>query len=252
MQTLIALLKREVLEHKNIWRVPLILIGLSLLVKLSLTFGNLAFDLDVPEQFQLDDDIDAVVSEVITRALSVMNYIIMLSMFVVAIFYALTCLYNERQDQSVLFWRSLPISDTLTVISKWMVALVLVPLAIIICQAIVAILLLGGDGLNFLTSYFSSSLFGLVKTLMWSFLPVIAWCVLCSELANKNPFLLALIAPIVLIVVDKLFLNGVLSQVFLINRLTGVSDYTPMLLISGAAFAAVCFAMTVVKRSQRI
>lgn len=252
MKTLIALVKREVLEHKNIWRVPLILIGLSLLVKLSLLFGNLAFDVNVPEQFQLDDEIDSVVSGVIGKALSVMNYIIMLTMFVVAIFYALTCLYNERQDQSVLFWRSLPISDTLTVASKWLVALLLIPIAIIVCQAIVAILLLGGDSINFLANYYSGSLLSLSKSILWSLLPVIAWCVFCSEVASKNPFLLALIAPVVLILVDKLFLNGALSQLFLINRLTGVSDYTPMLLLSGLVFAGVCFAVTVTKRSQRI
>lgn len=252
MNTLIALLKREILEHKNIWRVPLILIGLSLLVKLSLLFGNLAFDLDVPEQFQLDDDIDAVVSGVIARALSVMNYLIMLAMFVVAVFYALTSLYNERQDQSVLFWRSLPISDAMTVASKWLVALVIIPLVIIVCQAIVSVLLLGGDSINYLANYYAGSLSGLFKTILWSLLPVIAWCVFCSEIASKNPFLLALIAPIALIVVDKLFFNGVLSQTFLINRLTGVSEYTPMLFIWGALFGAGCFAMTVIKRSQRI
>ena len=252
MKTLIALIRREVLEHKNIWRVPIILIGLSLLVKLSLLFGNLAFDLDVPDQFQFDDDIDSVVSGVIAQALNVMNYIIMLSMFVVAIFYALTSLYNERQDQSVLFWRSLPISDSMTVASKWLVALLLIPIAIIVCQALVSILLLGGDSLNFLANYYSGSLLSLGKTLLWSLLPTIAWCVFCSEVANKNPFLLAIMAPIILIVVDKLFLDGVLSQMFLINRLTGVSDYTPGLLISGMIFSGVCFTVTVIKRSQRI
>lgn len=252
MKTFIALLKREVLEHKNIWRVPLILIGLSLLVKLSLSFGNLAVEVDVPEQFQLDDKVDMVVSSVLARALSVMNYLVMMSMFVVAIFYAVTCLFNERQDHSVLFWRSLPISDPLTVASKWAVALILVPILIIACQAVVSVLLLGGDSVNYLSHYYSTSLLALAKTLLWSFLPVIAWCVLCSEVASKNPLLLALMAPIILIVVDKLFLDGAISQLFLINRLTGVSNHTPGILISGLIFSALCFVLTVVKRSQRI
>jgi len=57
MNTMIALLKREILEHKNIWRVPAVLIGIALLVKLSLSVGNLSVNIDVPDQLQLDETI---------------------------------------------------------------------------------------------------------------------------------------------------------------------------------------------------
>ena len=60
------------------------------------------------------------------------------------------------------------------------------------------------------------------------------------------------IAPIILILVDKLFLDGVISQTFIINRLTGISDYTTMPLIWGLVFSGVCIALTITKRSQRI
>jgi len=252
MNKLIALLKREILEHRNLWRVPAILIGIAVLVKLSLSIGNLSFDLDMPDQLQLDDTIDSVLDGVIAKSLNSMNFMIMLVMFVVAIFYALSCLFNERQDESVLFWRSLPISDSMTVASKLIIALVAVPLVIVVCQAIVAVIFFGTDSVAYLSNYYSHSLALLAQMVLWSLLPVIAWCVLCSEVANKNPFLLAFIAPIIFILVDKLFLNGVVSQTFVINRLTGIKDFTTMTLIWGLVFSAVCISFAIVKRSQRI
>jgi len=252
MKTLIALLKREVLEHKNIWRVPLILVGIALLLRLSMVMGNLSINLDVPDFLQLDTLLSGAIDGVLARALNSMNFIMMLTMFIVAIFYTLSCLYDERQDQSVLFWRSLPISDSMTVASKLLIALVVVPLLIIGCQALVAVLFLGTDSMAYLAGYFAYSLPGLFKILLWSLLPSIAWCALCSEVAKKNPFLLAFLAPLLLILIDKLFLSGVISEVFVINRLTGVDDYTALPLILGLLFSAACLVLTVVKRSQRI
>lgn len=252
MTQLPALIKREILEHRNLWKVPLILIGLALLVKASLSFGNLALDFDLPEQLQLDESIDSAVDVVVARALNSMNFIIMLVMFVVGIFYSLSCLFNERQDESVLFWRSLPISDSITVASKLLIGLAVIPGVIIICQTVVAIVFFGTDAFSYLGTYFSGSLSVLGKTLLWSILPVIAWCVFCSEIAQKNPFMLAFVAPIVLILVDKLFLNGVVSQTFVINRLYGITEHTLMALIWGFVFSAVCVVFAVIKRSQRI
>ena len=214
--------------------------------------GNLAIDINVPDQLQLDNAIDSALDGVIAKSLNSMNFIIMIVMFLVAIFYALSSLYNERQDDSVLFWRSLPISDSLTVASKLMIALLVIPLIIIICQACVAIVFFGFDSINYLSGYYGSSFVLPTKIVLWSMLPVISWCLLCSAIAKKNPFLLAFIAPILFIVVDKLFFNGALSETFIINRLTGISHYTATPLISGLLFSAACFVLAVIKRSQRI
>jgi len=251
MNTMIALLKREILEHKNIWRVPAVLIGIALLVKLSLSVGNLSVNIDVPDQLQLDETIDSALDVVVAQALNSMNYLIALVMFVVSIFYALSCLYNERQDESVLFWRSLPISDQMTVASKLIVAIVLVPIVIVLCQTIVAVIFFYVQAFEYLSTYFANSLSNLIKMILWSLVPVIAWCMFCSQVAKKNPFLLAFIAPIILILIDKLFLNGAISQTFVINRLTGVSDYNTTTLMFGLLFSAVCIVLAIAKRSQR-
>ena len=251
MNVMLALLKREVFEHRNIWLVPLILIAIAILVRLSLTFGSLSIDFELPDQLQLDSAVHNVVDGIVARGLNWMNYIIMMTIMAVACFYTLSCLYNERQDESVLFWRSLPISDTTTIVSKLLIALVVAPLTIIVCQTVVAFVFFGFGAFDYLTIYFSGSFSLLMKIVVWSLLPTVAWCLFCSEVANKNPFLLAFMAPVLLWVIDALFLN-VVNDLIMVDRWLGFNDYTTIPLISGLALSAVFISLAIVKRSQRI
>src|SRR5438105_15379947 len=50
------------------------------------------------------------------------------TVFIVGVFYWLDALYGERRDRSILFWKSLPVSDLTTVLSKAAVPLVVLPL----------------------------------------------------------------------------------------------------------------------------
>src|SRR2546423_11572068 len=52
---------------------------------------------------------------------------IMFTAFIVAVFYCLDALHGERRERSILFWKSLPVSDFTTVLSKAVVALVVIP-----------------------------------------------------------------------------------------------------------------------------
>lgn len=252
MNIMIALLRREVLEHRSIWLVPLILIGIAMLVRLSMNFGNLELNIDVPSQLNLDDTLSHFRDGAVARGLNVMNYLIMMTLFIVACFYTLSCLYNERQDESVLFWRSLPISDATTVASKLAIALVVMPLTVIVSQAVVAFLFFGLDAFNYLSVYFSGSLAALLKVVLWSLLPTVGWCLFCSEVANKNPFLLAFIAPMLLWITDALFLDGGIGGVLQVNRWLGFNDYSIMTLISGLVVAVAGIVFATIKRSQRI
>ncbi len=251
MKVIFALLKRELLEHRNIWFVPLILIALAILVRLSLVFGSLSIDIELPPQLQLNNAVNNVVDGVIARGLNSMNYIIMMTMMVVACFYALSCLYNERQDDSVLFWRSLPISDTTTIASKLLIALVVAPVSIVVCQTIVAFVFFGFNAFDYLSIYFTGSLLLLLKISIWSLLPTVAWCLFCSEIAQKNPFLLAFVAPVLLWVVDALFL-GVVNDIVMVNRWVGFNNYTSGPLVSGLVLSAIFVSLAIIKRSQRI
>jgi len=252
MTVLLALIKREILEHRSIWLVPAILVGIAVLVRLSLVFGDLRFDFEIPSEWQFDDQVDGVVNGVVVQGLRFMNFIITMTIMIVACSYTLSCLYNERQDESILFWRSLPVSDTITIISKLVIALVLAPLMVVICEILVAFVFLGLGALDYLVSHFGNSLSLLAKTIFWSLLPTIAWCLFCSEVAKKTPFLLAFFTPVLVWVVDSLFLSGVIGDNIMLNRWFGFNAYDSVPLISGLIISIIFISLAVIKRSQRI
>jgi ABC-2 type transport system permease protein len=130
----------------------------------------------------------------------------------VVFFYLLGALYDDRKDRSILFWKSLPASDTLTVLSKLLVAMVVAPLifwvVFILTQvvmAIIASLMVISVGENpwslflsvvnplkawflLLVSYLASSI--------W-FLPIYGWLLLVSSFAPRIPLLFAVLPPVV-------------------------------------------------------
>ncbi len=247
-----ALIKREILEHGALWKVPAMLLLLALLIKLGFSFGNLSIDFKVPDSLNLDSTVDSFVSTAVGGVLQKTSWLITVVMFLVAIFYALSALYEERKDQSVLFWRSLPISDLQTILAKLVVALVLVPIIILVLQAVVAVMFLGTQSIDFLGSFFGYSLESMGKELLWSMLPTISWCLLCSQIANKSPFMLALFVPLTVAIVDWLFLDGTIADLFIINRFSGIDHHTPTVLILGSIFSIACLVTTVLRRGQRV
>lgn len=129
----------------------------------------------------------------------------------VVFFYALGSLYDDRRDRSALFWKSLPISDTATVLSKAAWALLLAPLISVIIGMLLGVALwmvsaatIAATGLEGASSLFSEShpfriLGAMLATLpiglLWS-LPAVGWLMLCSAVARSKPFLWAVLLPL--------------------------------------------------------
>jgi ABC-2 type transport system permease protein len=129
----------------------------------------------------------------------------------VTFFYCLGAMYDERKDRSVLFWKSLPVSDTETVLSKVASALVVAP-AIAIGVAVVTmfvflalmsvlVLIHGGNPIQLLwgpgnplavAGHFIASL---PIYALWA-LPTVGWLMLCSAWARTKPFLWAVMIPV--------------------------------------------------------
>src|SRR6201997_3043916 len=69
---------------------------------------------------------------------------IILTGVIVAVFYCLEALHSERRDRSILFWKSLPVSDLTVVLSKASIPLVVLPLlafAIVVATVLIMLLL---------------------------------------------------------------------------------------------------------------
>ena len=63
--------------------------------------------------------------------------------FIVGVFYCLDALHGERRDRSILFWKSLPVSDLTTVLSKATIPLVVLPVVafvITVCVQLIMVL----------------------------------------------------------------------------------------------------------------
>src|SRR6266851_8609260 len=91
--------------------------------------------------------------------------LIMGTALIVGIFYSLDALYGERRDRSILFWKSLPVSDPTTVLSKMSIPMVILPvLGLAITVVTLCIMLL----LNALVLFVS----GLSVATLWAQVPV--------------------------------------------------------------------------------
>ncbi|OYT91508.1 MAG: hypothetical protein CFE43_12755 [Burkholderiales bacterium PBB3] len=116
--------------------------------------------------------------------------------------YCLDALEADRRDRSILFWKSLPSSDTAMVMSKASVALVISPLlcCAIYCAAAFLIVTFATNDQN-TTRYFISPLellFVLPIYVLWA-LPTVGWLLLVSAWARSTPFLWAVGIPIFVI-----------------------------------------------------
>ncbi|NDK37267.1 ABC transporter permease [Pseudoxanthomonas gei] len=129
----------------------------------------------------------------------------------VVFFYALGCLYDDRRDRSVLFWKSLPASDLQMVLSKASWALLLAPIISIVVGVAIGIVLwviIGAAaalaGMPNASAIFTHanpfSVIGNTLTivpvyLLWA-LPAVGWLMLCSAWARSKPFLWAVLLPV--------------------------------------------------------
>lgn len=129
----------------------------------------------------------------------------------VVFFYCLGALYDDRKDRSVLFWKSLPISDRDTVLSKVVSALVVAPVMAtligIVCMVAyllvlsVFVLIHHGNPIALLwspTNLLANAGLGLAVLpvyALWA-LPSVGWLLLCSAWARTKPFLWAIMIPL--------------------------------------------------------
>jgi len=124
-------------------------------------------------------------------------------MLIICLFYSLASLYDERKDRSILFWKSLPISDTSTVLSKMMTVCLAIPVMYFIVTTGFQLFLLlyatvvawfgGSLGVTIWTSsnLFSvlfNGLFSMVAASLW-LAPLWAWLIFASSWAKKTAFL---------------------------------------------------------------
>src|SRR5438477_7571652 len=132
---------RELWENHSIYVAPLIVAGIIL-------FGSIVSASHLPERRHNAMLLDpAHRRAAIEMPYDIAAVMILFTVFIVGVFYCLDALHGERRERSILFWKSLPVSDPTTVLSKMTIPLVILPLvafAIIVCTQFAMFLMTSG------------------------------------------------------------------------------------------------------------
>ena len=219
MKTMKWLIKRELWENKGslVWAPTVIASLLGLLALVAIFLGkNIQFN-DEGQAMQIgkvtiEGAMRSRIAETLSQAYvaSAMPVFMFLSLLV--FFYCLGALHDERADRSLLFWKSLPVSDLTTVLSKVLTAVVVAPLitlgiglllSLVILLAACALLL--AHGTNMFGAVLGSAdfyltplrLLGLLPVyILWA-LPTVGWLLMVSSMARSKVFLWAVGTPVV-------------------------------------------------------
>jgi ABC-2 type transport system permease protein len=155
------------------------------------------------------------------------------------VFYCLDALHGERRDRSILFWKSLPVSDLHAVLAKASIPLVVLPLvtfAITVFTQLIMLLLstmvLLGDVPGIVTLWTQLSLFQTSLLLLYHlfavhslwYAPFFGWLLLVSGWARRAPFLWAGVPLLAIGMVEKIAFNTSHFAAMLEYRLGGSAE----------------------------
>ena len=160
--------------------------------------------------------------------------LIMIVGFLVGIFYSLDALHGERRERSILFWKSLPVSDFTTVLAKASVPLFILPVVVfaitVTLQLIIllvngAVLLLSGAGA---ATPWHPPLFEMELVLLYSLIvlalwhaPLYMWLLLVSGWPRRATFLWAVLPPMALAALEFIAFHTSYLGSLLRDRLYG-------------------------------
>jgi ABC-2 type transport system permease protein len=224
MNNYLWLIKREFWENRAIWVIPSVIGVVLILLAL---FGRTQFtDLNAPQTLQQSH----VVGQVLLSAFGATFFVVM---SIYSSWYLLDCLYGDRKDRSVLFWKSLPISDTTTVLSKLLVALIVIPLVYFMAADVTTLLV------AFVVSVRASAALGgamwhadlwlqlqvlwlyvIITSAIW-FLPVAAWLMVISAWAKRAVMLWTVLPPLALYLGERWIFGTRFVATVLHDRLLG-------------------------------
>jgi ABC-2 type transport system permease protein len=208
--------QRELWENRSIYVAPMVVIGFVL-------FGFLISLITLPHRIHAVLGLEAAKQRAtVEMPFSVAAGLTIVTAFFVGAFYCLDALHGERRDRSILFWKSLPVSDRATVLSKASIPLVVLPLysfAIIVGAQLIMLMLstvvLLGSGPSLVTlwthvKFFQgllALLYALIAIALWH-APIYGWLLLVSGWAKRATFLWAVLPFFAISMLEKMAFNS--------------------------------------------
>jgi ABC-2 type transport system permease protein len=216
------LIRREFWENRAIWMIPAVFGGLLLAAAL---FGQVSIPhLTSPQESE----------EAASAFLVVVGAMFYLVMGVYSTWYLLDCLYTDRKDRSILFWKSLPISDATIVLCKLLVGMIIIPLvyfAAADATALIAAFILSIRARASIGSSLWNGdvwwqiqvlwMYAIVTTAVW-YLPAAGWLMLVSAWAKRAVMLWAVLPPLLLYILERVFFGTHMVGNIIARRLTAL------------------------------
>ena len=228
----LPLIRRELWEHRAIYGTPLVIGFLICLLAITgqatiTANGKPLLDLALIGASVLHEQERAAI---ITSTMIGISSLLALAMCVLAVFYCLDALYAERKDRSILFWRSMPVTDAETVLSKLLTVLFVIPLttfavAIVTQLAVLASasVWISARGAHATELIWSAAPFGqlwfatlayFIAVPLW-LAPYAGWFLFVSAFTRRSALLVAFLPILVLPMLEKTLLGtSVLARAF--------------------------------------
>jgi ABC-2 type transport system permease protein len=218
--------RRELWENRSIYIAPLAVAAVMVfgffIVAIAALSGNA-----VKHHLQPDK---------LAQPFNFVAVLMMATTFIVAIFYCLDALYGERRDRSSLFWKSMPVSDVTTVLSKASIPLVVLPLITFVLTIVTQlVMLLMGSAVALIKGQSAAALW---TTLPWFqmsgmllyhllsvhslyYAPIFGWLLLVSAWAKRAPILWASLPLLAIGILEKIAFNTSYLGAMLASRISG-------------------------------
>jgi ABC-2 type transport system permease protein len=220
--------RRELWENRSIYVAPLAVAAVFL-------FGFALSTIMLPHHLRAAALDPARQDRMLVVPFSAAPSLILLTSIIVGAFYCLDALHGERRDRSILFWKSLPVSDLTTVLSKASIPLVVLPsiaLAVSLATQLVMLFLstvaLSASGVGAAALWSRLPLFqmtlimfyGVTVHALWH-APLYAWLLLVSAWARRTPLLWVVLPPMALGVIERHTIHTSLVASLVRYRLIG-------------------------------
>ena len=243
IQVLKARIVREIQEHKVAFvYAPFFVSFILCFVIASVYFGGTSiqtdqfnfsteyYDEEIRQAMQSVSSISRI--DIVRTGLLVLGFPILLTVGFGLLAYSLSTFADERKDRSLIFWRSLPVSDLTTVLSKVFVVTLIVPLMVLPYIILLQLVAMTSASIFFATndivsfswlwgSYIITDWFRIIFSLwaqaLWS-LPLFLWLMLAGTFAAR-PIAGAIVPPVILIVLEGVIFKTNLVLEFIENRI---------------------------------
>ena len=226
-------LRRELWESRSIYIAPLVMAAVALV-------GFVVNVVQLPAKIRAATPHGAIdVHNIVELPYDFTAGLIMFATLAVAVFYTVDALYGERRDRSILFWKSMPVSDRTTVLAKASIPIVILPLGDVVLtvivqlvEAVISSFVLAANGLS-VAAYWSALSFThmsllllyhmiAVHALAWA--PFFAWMLLVSAWARRAPFVWVFLPPLALVMVERIAFGTSTFASMLGHRLGGTES----------------------------